>query len=1196
MRLKRLELCGFKSFVDKTVLHFEPGMTAIVGPNGCGKSNVVDALRWVLGEQSARNLRAKSMSDVLFNGSGGRKPTGFCETIVTFENTEGALGGTAEIGVGRRLFRSGESEYSINKKNCRLKDVRELFFDTGVGMDTYSVIEQGNIDAILKANPRERRRLFEEAAGIRRALQKKRESENRLGRIDENRTRLGDIVREVQRQYDGVRGKAAKARKGLILGRRRLYLSRGVLHAQLDTLKRELESMDVAAVERSRTANQLEDSLTKAREEVHSAQAARRLAERARAAASRDRAVRQEELEGLERELRFLNKRQEELKRDLERRRASRGKESQRKENLEAEQERLQAALARVSSQAETSNEECTAARAEVQKHEARLRQAQLAVRALEEETLESFRKTSRVKNEMAAAAARQKVLDARRGRLMAKTEGLASNQAAAQDAANRSSREAEAAQVELGRVMGRLQELEGEAQEARQRREELGEQLHAAALSEREVVSRLRVLQDLERKGDGVGRASAALLDRGHGLHLLGQRLHPEPRHLQAIAGLLGPMAEAVVCGRLEDALTALAWVKDEGLGAVRVLPRSGLPGKRLEPAPQLPGVLGTATELAQPAGPEQRLVARLLADALVVEDLETAQRLLLDRKLPFRRFATLAGEVLQRDGCLMLAGDATGGIISRTVEKAELKVEAERLALEKKQLEEEKRIASGELSALQAEVDLCRSELGQKKLSVVQSRGELGRAESELSRIAEELANVSAELDDVCCELDEASELAAERRVEAARLEALAEERRQTVTSSKHANEALERELEKARIEQQRLAFQALEQRKEKDHLAESLERTVSDLNERIANAARLQDRIAETENRASEAQASLNEKQQRLSRLKTSLGALDGAEEGAEGQLSAAEKARVVADAQVEELRKQLEALGAEGAGAKVMMREKEVRMAGLQRRWDELQPLPAECDDPDLQSPERDEERQLLARLANREPVLRDCQARLKSVKNSLAALGPTDPGTIDEARQCEQRLEALQQELKDLDRSVRDLTSLISQIDGEARARFEDTFHQVRSNFKDIFRRLFGGGRADLVLEDGDLLTAGIEIFAKPPGKENRTLSLLSGGERVLTAMALLFALFEIRPSPFCVLDEVDAALDEANVDRLVGLLRHYLDRTQFLVVTHNKRTMSAADALFGVTMEQSGISRPVAVRMQEVAPLAGAVS
>ncbi len=1188
MRLKRLELCGFKSFVDKTVLRFEPGLTAIVGPNGCGKSNVVDALRWVLGEQSARNLRAKTMQDVLFNGSGGRKPTNFCETIVTFENTDGALGGSAEIGIGRRLFRSGESEYLINKQSCRLKDVRELFFDTGVGMDTYSVIEQGNIDAILKANPRERRRLFEEAAGIRRALQKKRESENRLKRIDDNRTRLGDILREVQRAYDSVKGKADKARRGLVLRYRKAHLSRGVLRALLDTLKADLERMDLEHVARGTEANRQQEALQKAREEVASALSARRLAERARAAASRDLAVRAEELEGQEREMRFLAKRSDELKRDLERRRASRGKESQRRENLAAEREQLEAKLSRVSAQAASSDLACQAEKTAVNEAEGALRAAQAEVRQLEEAALETFRRSSRVKNEVAAAAARQKVLEARRGRLLAKTEGLASNQQAAQEASNRCAREAEEAQVALGRVMGRLQELEGEAQEARQRHEDLADKLHAAELSEREVLSRLSVLQDMEKRGDGVGKAGNALLERGHGLHLLGRRLKPEPAHVQAVAALLGPLAEAVVCARFDDALHALAWVEEQNLGAVTVLPRTGLPAPRLDACPE--GAIGLAAQLAVPAGPERRLVERLLGDALVVEDREAAARLLTDRSLPFRRFATLQGEVLSRDGQLRKAGDATGGILSRNVEKGELKAEAERLLEEKQVLAEEKRIASGEVEALQNEVDGCRADLGQKKLNVVQSRAELGRAEAELSRIGEELENVQGELDDVCCELDEASALAEERSAEATRLEQLAEQHKATVATKKDAVGGAEQLLDEARARLQRVRMQALEQRKEKDHLEESLRRTIADLEERLASAARLQDRIAETESRLQETAAALEERTRKRDKLRASLGDLGGEEEGAEARLTAAEEARVAAEALVEERRKTLEGLAAEGSAARVLMREKEVRMAQLQRKWDELEAPPEEPEE-ELMAEERHREKQLLARLANGEEVLKDCQKCLKSVKNALAGLGPTDPSTIAEARSHEARLTALAKEQKDLERSVRDLTQLIGQIDGEARARFEETFHQVRENFKSIFRRLFGGGRADLVLEETDLLEAGIEIFAKPPGKENRTLSLLSGGERVLTAMALLFALFEIRPSPFCVLDEVDAALDEANVDRLVGLLRSYLDRTQFLVVTHNKRTMGAADALFGVTMERSGISRPVAVRLEEVAPV-----
>ena len=1211
LRLRKLVVHGFKSFADKVEFVFDRPVVGVVGPNGCGKSNVVDAVKWVLGEQSAKSLRGGAMLDVIFNGAAGRQPGSFAEVTLVFDNPadgDGVRPLTSpgdEVAVGRQLLRDGTSHYKLNGKNARLKDVRDLFLDTGVGVDAYSVIEQGRVAQMLDSSGTERRLIFEEAAGISRFKAKRKEAARRLERVDQNLLRLGDIVEEVDRRLRGVRLAAGKARNfrdlsatladlrlasalhdyhALHARRAGLEARRGDARRQLDDVADELQRIGQKLGEGRREADALAESrrraetaLVQTRGKVEQANQRRRYAEQ-------------------------------------QLRQAEAGGQNLRRERAEAGEQHGQnaAALAADRRALETAAAALEAARRDVEarqsgSREAQLRQAEVS-RQLEQTkaaVLEAMNRLAAADRRLGGIEIERDTADERGERLAARRDQIAADLAAAEEISEELRRNV----ADLSeRILAEEETLQAKRRDAAvlgQALSDLGERLAAARESRSAIESRRKVLQDLEARREGVGAGVREVLrDRAEKFPfvrgLVADLLRVDVEHATVVEAALDGRDQWLVAATgatrrdLAGAEAALAALP-ERVNLLRPGCSRGVALVDGETALSAVIARGRRVRLARDLvgfDPMDANVAdQLLGDTLVVESLADAVALHAAGPAGFR-YVTRAGEVVEADGTLR-AGPLgpTMGLLSR---RSELAATAQQLDEAGRAITslQEKIAAGGERSKrLQAEAAALRERVYELNAARVEANGRLSAGDDRANSLRREVPAVKAELADVAAKVgrlkDEADELEAEkatldaeqgeRRADIGRL---AGEQRGLAESLAAANEGLTA----ARVgfgqvqEQQIAAKRGVEHHAGRDG---ELSRQIARID---AGLASLDENLqaAEREREAGEADAA---------RQTARVGELSGQVDALTTSFDAARKA-VSGDARaLDAARERHDAAESAARGAEAALAELAVRLETLVSRA---------AEEADLDLPAR------YAAAEYEEP--RDVDwpavaAEIRELRAKIARLGNVNLDAIAEQEQLEGRQTTLSDQVRDLSDAKDGLEDLIDTINRESGERFGETFAAVREHFQTLFRKLFGGGRADIFLQteveerfkndDGtyrtatrkvDVLEAGIEIVARPPGKQPVSISQLSGGEKTMTCVALLMSIFKSKPSPFCILDEVDAALDEANNLRFNRILEEFLGESQFIVITHSKRTMQAADVLYGVTMQEQGVSKKVAVR------------
>jgi len=1195
MRLKRLELLGFKSFADRTVMDFGTHrLTGIVGPNGCGKSNVVDAVRWVLGETRPTSLRGAGMTDVIFKGSASRPPMSVAEVTMVLDNESGAIPErAAEVGITRRLYRDGEGEYLIDGEKVRLKDVRDMLFDTGLGSRGYSVLEQGKIDAVLSANPRDRRSIFEEAAGISRYRQRRHEAQLRLKRVEQDVARLEDLLGELRTRSRSLKIQAGKAERWLELRaeylaeRRRSYQHRWLaLDAELAQLAPLLESLE-AEVGRLRERRGACEGEALEQEEA-----------RARIASELDGAT--AEVGALAGELRALEERRAQLALRVASWRTSAREEAERATSLSAavadRRGELDALgergteLARELASAEETAGGLTGRSRELDKSYRELRKA---VQAQNDAVLARLGERTAAHNALRHLEGAANPSGARLERVRARLAELDETLRTARAQSEQAALEAEAARAQRARAeeqararRDELGTLEGELERARAERAQRG--MERAALG-----ARVEALLDREAERAGLSEGTRAVIEaveRGDGpcgpedlLGILADHVRIDVRLARALDAALGERAQCLVARDAHVALDVLAWLERERRGLVSVVVPRGVgapdcpsPGDFAMFARYGNAVEGRLCELVRCDASLRPLVRALLCDVVVVGDLEVALDLV--GREPGWRFVTPRGELVDAAGVVGGHREVTQGAVGRRSSAAELAQRGERADRELAELDA--RLAglalqcqeqAARLAAASQERDAAVREEGERAARCATAAARLADHELARGEHAREESQARAEIARLEVELAAAGRAAEEAeesfRTENARLEEVEHRRREL----EEERDALAREESRAKVESTRLAAElaALRHRLEEGERRDVEERAeIARAQGRSRNfTANAEQGVAEGETIAASERALGAERAAGEARLEV----LRGEER------ACAEAARVVR-ARAEETQRSLDAAGERLSEQKLERQRRELaREELLGRAREELALAPEELcagfePDPALAEPE----------------ALAALEARVAELKSALDRIGPVNTEAVHELAEVQGRLDFLEGQARDLADSKKNLADTIDRIDGESRRLFLETFEEVQRNFQRIFRQLFGGGRADIRLEEGvDVLEAGIDIVARPPGREMLSIGLLSGGQRTMTALALLFAVFEARPSPFCILDEVDAALDDANIDRFLGMLDGFLASTQFVVVTHNKGSMAACDALYGVTMQVKGVSRYVAVQLEE---------
>lgn len=1234
MYLKKLELFGFKSFADRTELAFQPGMTGIVGPNGAGKSNIVDAFKWIFGEQSAKVMRGGEMKDVIFNGTQDRRPSGFAEVTIVFENSDRFLDvDYSEVAVTRRLYRSGESEYLINKQKARLKDIRELFMGTGIGQTSYSMLEQGRIDVILQASEVDRRFVFEEAAGISKYLARKAEALRALLRVEENLTRLNDIVDEVDKRLQRVKAQASKARRHRELTERLKELRvrstldewKGSLRARAD-LSFRLSWCDLRLADLdSLIASASEACAAKARER-------RELAERIRGLD--ERLAEERMLEERTRER--VNQARERLA-ELEGEKVRRGEELRSsREGLAALEARLAAEREKLSSLAEDAGAKrarCADLAAELEAVRSAREGAEVDLRARREDLVDLLQRRAALKNQIVSIESEIGNLAGQRERLSALVEGLEAQLELVRGKLSEEKGRLEALEAEEKGLRARLAETSAGLAGLEARAAELDADLSAVREETGVRRSRYEVLKNLEEDLAGVRLGVADLLRRKaersaveggipglaevHGM--VGSFVEVEPRFAMAVESALAERAQSLIVETQDGAFGLLDFARAERLGALEIVSLDRVGPARPEEFPRGAGVLGPLRERVSVPDDYGDLFDRLLANVILVEDRAAALALSRNGLRSFR-LVTLEGELLEPWGGLSVPGERGAGIISRRSEIAELEGELRRLEARKEAVEAEREAQRRRIEEVEAERRDLEDRVSRLGVSKVQAEGSVEQLSREAQRIGREIAVGGSELADL---VEQSKAREAERASVAAALASQEVEIRSAEETVQLLDGEVSRRSQEERAAGERLTQARLElaqAEKSEEGLRElvsRLEATVSEHRSRSENVALelegLERRREELERTVETGEAELSAVGERQAGIRSELeveerlerealqaeGAFQKALESLHAERSAVSSERQSAELRDQEERHRRNSLAeriAEDYALDVeRLLEFEAQAAEVARGLDAGAPE-AGAAGPDLDAlPQALAARGLPpeSRYLIPDPEFDREKAReeIRELQEKIRRLGAVNLEALEELQELEERSRFQKAQRADLLESEKNLREIIAEINKTSRELFLKTFQEIQGHFSDLFRKCFGGGKAELVLEEGaDVLEAGIDIVARPPGKKVSRLSLMSGGEKTMTAIALLFAIFRTRPSPFCILDEVDAALDEANVRRFVVLLKDFLARTQFIVVTHNKLTMMEASTLYGITMEERGVSKRVSVELATYDP------
>jgi chromosome segregation protein len=1227
MYLQSLEILGFKSFAVKTVLNFDKGVTAIVGPNGCGKSNVLDAMRWVLGEQSAKALRGGEMSDVIFSGTDSRPALGMAEVSLRFADCEKELGvDWNEVCVTRRVFKDGNSDYLLNKTPCRLKDIHQLFMDTGIGRSAYSIMEQGKIDQILSSRPEDRRAIFEEAAGITKFKSQKKEALRKLEATEANLVRVTDILREVKRQIGSLQRQAAKARRyqGMITDLRTLETHHA--HRQFSTLTGDINA---AGTEIERLVE------AQARQELDIEEQESRVM------------ARRSKIEELESSLTGARQVVQDLRSHIQNAENRIGFNAQRIEEFGGLTERYEREIAAAEeklavqqTQIEHNDQELASITDALKSEQSRLTEQTGSVNALSGQRLETERGLQAVFSNIAKIENRLSALRNEVGSLTSQRDGSETRMGILQSEIEQLGSGATQLRERLESVRGRIEEqsreLEARNAEARDADLEaraIGGELDA---TDRELrnqngllagnESRAGALRQMIESGEGLGEGTQAVL---RGLDnatffkpgiagVLASHIRVGTEDVAAVEAAFGQhlqgvvMKDAMIAESVVKTLSAKQWGRAQLI--LRELQETGSQPTD-EAAPE--GTLGWARDRVKTTGALAPLVALLLGRFAIVPDVDTAIRLAREQlQLAVEKrcdFVTVTGELVTRQGVLTggrAKGESAGAsMLHRKNQIAALEEEADAIREKVAGLTTAREQAAARLDAARIRLTAARDEA--QKLTVVISacRGEFQQLEREEHDKARKLETLILERENVRTRHDEAVEKIFTRESEAGELGGqLTEFQSRQHTAAAELDELREREgaliaeLNELRIkvatEKQRhdsLYNQRAPMTARLNELRELIQQRRRDIDGYRGKIDGLEAETARIGEEIESARERLTDAEAEVTRLGEQRAAMVGEAEEIEStlrilrrQLSECTEARGQQDVRRTQLQLRIDNL------AEHMQRRHQVEIRDFQPDsyllFTSLRELnkkrkTIEEDAPEAAEPAAETPGAAVVVEGEQQIDWDRIEELVRELDQRLDAMGPINIDAIQEYDELEQRYTFLEQQLNDLTKSKTELLDVITKINETTRKLFAETFEKIRVNFQEMFVELFGGGKANLVLADEtDPLESGIEVIAKPPGKQLQTISLLSGGEKTMTAVSLLFAIYMVKPSPFCVLDEMDAPLDESNIMRFVKILDRFVGQSQFVVITHNKRTISRADVLYGVTMEEHGVSKLVGVK------------
>lgn len=1184
MKLKKLELYGFKSFAQRTEIVFDEGITGIVGPNGSGKSNIGDAVRWVLGEQSAKTLRGASMSDVIFNGTQKRKPLSYCEVSLVFDNDDHALAmEAAEVMVTRRVYRNGESEYYLNRTACRLKDVVDLFRDTGIGKEGYSIIGQGRIDEILSRKSEDRRQVFEEAAGIVKFKARKEEADKKLQRTLENLERVDDILDELTKRLKPLEEQSRNARVYLELSTElkdldlNLFLIRSDrARARLSELESELLTVQTILADtesnltdkttrRDETQNridQLEEAITKARTELMECAEHVHESQKKLSALQSRRETRSENRQRIVRE-------QEEAQERLA--------------EIEKDHVRIQADVEKQHSLIADAEQILRATQEAAEKAQAKEKEADAALEAQKAAVIDQMNRLSDVRNDKTRLNTMQAQMETRLTEIEESGGALQEQEAALREALIAVEKQLKTENQHQQQCQEKLAQARQASDEADTAYANLRADVEKQSADMQAAASRHNVLTEMTRDMEGynmaVRRAMTYAKQRGlTGVKgVLAQLMTVPQAYETAIDMALGAAQQNIVTDTEETAKELINYLRQNRLGRATFLPMSAIRGKTLygneRNALKLPGCLGVASELVQCAPEYRGIVENLLGRTVIADN--------LDHGIPIMRAGNHAFRLVTLEGDVMHSGGSmTGGSAQSKVSN---------LLSRERELKE----LTAKLQTGRAELDKCRQELTQRQQTAQEKRQKVSDAVNALHQQEIAVAREQARRESVSADLNTHLQRMQETEQARVQLHQSLEDIRQQLETIEHQRTGAQGDqsaMEQKTIEMQNALVKArAEASAENDRL---MVRTLqlSDLRHGLSDLER-------DEAHAQQDQAQILREQERREQLLHEMDELDAIDEN-DMKREEAESAR----RQKEQLRQEsaAQAIEQRRSQAQSDLRDILSDMENLHEAYNrdseklhktELAKARIEGDQKNLQNRIWDTYKLTYAGAEEfrRTPFdEKESDRRAAELQGQIRALGTVNVGAVEEYAETKARVDDLTAQQQDLKRAEMDLRELIERLLIQMRSTFVENFSKMQGYFAETFTRLFGGGHAELKLMDpDDPLNCGIEVNAQPPGKKLQLLSLLSGGERALTAIAILFAMLKLKPTPFCILDEIEAALDDANIGYYADYLKEYSKGTQFIVVTHRKGTMERCNSLFGVAMEEQGVSRMVSVSLQD---------
>lgn len=1189
MYLKKLEIQGFKSFAEKIVLDFNSGITAVVGPNGSGKSNIADAVRWVLGEQSAKNLRGSKMEDVIFSGTEYRKPVGFAEVSLTVDNSDRALPlDFSEVTVTRRVFRSGESEYLINKTSCRLKDINELFLDTGIGKDGYSIIGQGRVDEILSSRSEDRRHIFEEASGIMKYKVRKQETEKKLELTRQNLIRINDIINELQTQIEPLKEQSEAARKFLALRESlkelevNLYIENiskmrekikeyeeqyTSVRENIELENRKLEGINESNKSKSGILHSMEDKINSAREKFYSLEGA---LERCNS----DIKINEEKISNLNENSDRINGEISEINTKLEQLKKEEGTKDQRMKYLNDR-------LADYSAKLEENEKKMEAILAELDESERNIENLKSGI--MDKLDLLSDKKTqvNNVRHHQENLKKRQSSIKGEIEQLLLdndkeniKLEDLSDSILKAKNAVEKSNKL-------IFSLNEKKTEFEKKLDAFRRRQSELRAEIHAKT-------SRLSMLQDMEKNLEGYNRSVKVILQAcqrspefGRGIHgALAQLITVDKRYEAAIEMTLGGALQNIVTSTEEDAKKAIEFLKRDKLGRAAFLPISSVNGKYFDEntARQLnsfEGFCGVASDLVSVDSQYRGIILSFLGKVAVVENLDSGIK--IARKFGYSfRIVTLEGDVISTSGS-MAGGSIENrgpGILSRHREITEIQENLERDKKSDRALERESAELVTDLVRLNG--DLSQEETTHKNNELIKLRDE-----SHLAQVQENLKRISA------------------------KIEMLQNEKNQLVRNESDTEEEYRKYAEEVeKIEQditdtKSIIAEHQEKHKDGQSVRDALHNDITDykisVNSILESIEGVKETVERLKSEKENSVKNISRKNAEIERFKKEVKSYEEQNEGLKQTIKGIEEEKAGKTFEIDSLSEERKVIEEELSDIVNKINEINRNIVLLQEDFNriDVRKAKSEAEMEAVQNRMWDEyELTYSNALELKKDIgsLAQAQKRINELRNGIRELGPVNVSAIDEYVKTKERFEFMTLQRDDMEKAEEKLKRVIYEMTSIMKNLFLEQFKLINDNFNIVFKELFEGGRASLVLTDAEnVLESGIEIEVQPPGKKLQNMMLLSGGERAFTAIALLFSILRLKPAPFCLLDEIEAALDDANVYRFAEYIKRFSVETQFVMVTHRKGTMESSDTLYGVTMQEHGVSKVVSMKMGDKA-------